>query len=648
MALRPRTILMGSNSNNNWTVPHQDSYAGDLDATQGGSYSVDITVTASDDSDEDDEIDVSDGETDGAPEHQAEDEEDTDEDDEIDVSDRGTDVTLEHPVEDPEQLRHRAHLTSQLADQNSSEQEPDDPVVAFDNAVLDVADRSLDAAGINATTAPIEPPYLYAFLLHDVWGFNSRLKLRRHLEAHPSIAERLGMEELPSSSALYRRAQKLEDEDVTDALQEASERAVHAVWRNGYNIPESVLKHWDLDAATALDEYAVSEATRRTAIRNWVELLLGDAADALTFHRASNAAYSIKEYLGVMAHSALQNIGITAVQDTAGWLYNSDDFPGGDSLIKQVKDDDLDLADIETQFAAANAAVFERADALGFFGEPLDFAYDTVDVTWWGYPTGATVGKRRPATDATPDWVYCVLIAVTTDARLCFGVNLVKSKDLYDRALDDQLQTATTYADIRHLYADKEFYDGGVIETLRRHIGDGWVIKAQRRDRVKEFIGDLLENEPGYRESLPVTSATPNPSAFAVPNDASGQQMLAQFSGETSKGGGDGATDTHTVYLTDRDAENLTAEELDDRYDQRWSVETAMRQYRHDMHPVCHSGDVKIRVYCANTAMLFLNWHALINKSLSPELNLPLTVTHQELLTAIRDVAFSDTDSQAT
>jgi hypothetical protein len=621
MPLRPRTLLMGSNLDNDWTVPHQDSYTSDLDPGRDGSYSVDITVTASDDSDEDDEIDV---------------------------SDRGTDVTLAHPVEDPAELRHRAHLTSQFAARNSSEQEPDEPAVAFDEAVLDVADRSLDAAGINATTAPVEPPYLYAFLLHDAWGLGSRLELRRHLEAHPSIADRLGMPELPSSSAMYRRAQSLDDEALADALQEASEHAVHAVWRNGYHVPESVLAHWDLDGATVIDEYAVSEATRRTAIRNWVELLLGDAGDALTFHRASNAVFSLEEYLGVLAHSALQNIGLTAVPDTAGWLYNFDDFPSGDSLIKQIKDDELDLADIEAQFAAANAAVFERADALGLFDEPLDLAYDTVDITWWGYPTGATVGKRRPATDATPDWVYCVLIAVTTDARLCFGVDLVKSKDLYDRALDDQLRTATAYADIRHLYADKEFYDGAVIETLRRHIGDGWVIKAQRRDRVKEFIGDLIEGEPGYRESLPVTSATPNPSAFAVPDDASGQQTLAQFNGETSKGGGDGATDTHTVYLTDRDSSGLTADLLDDRYDQRWSIETAMRQYQHDLHPVCDSGNVKIRVYCANTAMLFLNWHALINRTLSPELNLPLTVTHQELLTAIRDVAFSDADSQTT
>lgn len=605
---------MTDDASNQTSVTHADAYTSDLDNERNGSYSVDITVRCAGEN------------TEGT-----------------DIAQRGTDIAVEHPVEDVQELRHRRHITAQLAVRDESSRQAASPA-AFDNAVLDVADRALNTVGIDVTAAPIEQSYLYALLLHEAWGFNSLLALIRHLNDHQNVAGRIGMSDLPSDSTFYTRAATLTDEGLMNDLTNAGEAAVHAVWRNCGALPGTVMEYWELDTTTDFTGYPISADTRRAAIRNWVELLLTEAAEILTFDRAANASYTMEQFIGVFAHSALQNIGLTAVPNTAAWLYDAEQLATGESLLKHIKADSLTLDDIDSQFAEANAAVLQRGGQLGLFDDPLDLAFDTVDITWWGDPLNETVGKRRSETDATPDWVYGVLIAINKDARVCFGVDLVKSKDLHDNVLDNLLATATTHGQIQHVFADKEFYEGSVIETLRKHIGDGWVIKAQQRHQIEELIRNTPKDDRGFRREIPVTSATPAPNAFAIPKRLHGQQTLVHFT-ESNEETAESSANTHTAYLTDMDDTTASAELIKFRYNDRWSIETAMRQYQHDFHPTCRSGNVKIRVYCAKLAMLFFNWHALINRALSPQYNLPLTVTHHELLTAIRDVAFTSVDN---
>lgn len=591
-------------------INHTDASVHDQCGKEDGEYSVDISMSVDSKSPAEEEL-----------------------------SSRGSDIEVTHPVSEQSELRRRKHITAQLAARNATEDAEPSPE-RFDNVVLGYADWAFDAAGVDPATAPVELPYLKAFFLHKAWKFNGVTALYDHLEAYEVIAERIGMSELDSLSTFYRRADELEEEGLITDVENASERAVYAAWRNAPPLPDRVMDAWELDPTVDFAQYPVSTKTRRAAIRNWVDILLTDAAEALTFDRADNKSYSIEQYIGLFAHSALQNIGISAVLNTASWLYDADHVPTGDSLLKQIKSDSLRLDEIEAQFAEANAAVFRRCDTLGLFDDSLDLAFDTVDITWWGDPLEATVGKRREATDATPDWVHGVLTSINKDARLCFGVQLVKSKDLHDSALDALLETATTHAHVRHLFADAEFYDGSVIEVLRKHIDAGWVIKAQETGPIEDLIRASPEDNPVIYEDVDVTSATPSPNVFTIPKRLHRQQTLFNFSVENATVASDGNLGTHNAYVSDLDDKSATAELIKFRYDDRWSVETAMRQYQHDLHPVCRTDNVKVRIYCANIAMLFFNWHALINRALSPEYNLPLTVTHHELLTAIRDVAF--------
>lgn len=624
-------------------IEHDDAYANDFDDGPPETDSVDLHTTIADD---------------GSP-----------------VPGQGTDAFLEHPVGDVSELRHRKHLTAQLAARDDTDLDDDDVPVAFDHAVLDAADTALeDDAGLDIASAPVEPAYLYALLLNTAWGFNSIPALFRHLDEHQEIAERIGLTPLPSTSTVYRRITTLNDAGLLPTIREASEHAVHAAWRNSRPIPDAVRDEWVIPDITDDDKYPIAGETRREAIRNWVLVLLDDAVEAFTFERGENASIEIDEFLGACAHSALQNIGLSNGPLTAAWLESIDDMPSGNGLFRYIHSDGeaaVNITEIEAQFRAANEAVLERAEEYGLLDEPMDLPFDTTDKTFWAPPSDNTIGKYRPGTDATPKWRFGLLLSVNDEARFCLGVQLVGSKDRHATVLDELLATATTYMDIELVMADKEFYDGKIVDTLRRHVGPRWVIKAKLTSRIKSLLGTMPEGEQTLIENVSVTSASQPVNVVGIPKRSTGQtasrgmdqSALTDFrepssTAEASASGvatgeeqgdvdiatdtgdhnGGSGTATGDAWITGFGEKDLP-ESVGSSYDDRWGAETLMRQFKNELHPVCQSRDPNVRVFLANVSVLFINWHALINRVPSPVYNVLLTVTYHEVLTAIRAVA---------
>ncbi|WP_254863132.1 transposase [Halovivax gelatinilyticus] len=558
------------------------------------------------------------------------------------IEERGADVTVSHPVADPAELRRRAHITAQLAIYNRDLWDVERSPEAFDTAVIDVAERVFEAFEIDVGTLPIERPYTYAILVHDVWKIDSMPGLRQYLQDHPSTANRIGLAEVPSTASFYRRRNLLREARLRSVFAAVSECIVHAIWRSGHPLPEEIIDRWELDTTPVVTEFDISPETRDEALRNWARELLADASTALSFNRdSSRVSYSIEQYIGLLAHSTLQQVGLTRAQNTAGWVFGDAVVPGGDGLLKHITA--LDLDKIESQFATAHSQVFDRFAARGLFDDPIDLAFDTTEIIWWGDEMDATIGKRRPEKDATPKWVFALLVGFNSDVRVNFGAVHVRSKDRHASVLEELLSTATANAEPRYAFCDKEFYDGSVIEALRTGLGKQWVIKAQNYDSIEDFIKKTPSDEPGFIKEIEATSAKPRPNAFAIPKKLHRQQTLINFRTTDQVLDPDGSASTHTVYLTDMDDVETTPEVIKFRYDYRWNVETANRQFKRVL-PNTASQNVRARIYCANIATLFINWHSLINRTLSPTYNLPLTVTRNELLTAIRDVAFTETE----
>lgn len=509
---------------------------------------------------------------------------------------------------------------------------------AFDTAVVTVADRALAESGVDIDNVEIERRCVYALVLHDAWQFNSIPALIQHLSEVNSVADQLGFQSIPHKNWFYKRMKQCEIAE--NAVTEAAKRAVFAVWRNGYVVPDEVMTTWGLEDTAVTADYSVSQATRRRALKNWGRTLLSDAEAALTFNRAQNAQYSLTQFLGLCAHSALQNVGLTSSPNTAHWLYDSGTVPDGSGLLKHIQS--LSVDEIESQFADVHRQVFQRYRRHGLFDASIDVAYDTVKIQSWTPFPSATIGQYKPGSDTVPKWTFVVSLSVTKESRVCFGVTLVTDKSQYDTAVTQLLNQTPEYVDIGYAIADKEFYRGSVIDTLRRRVDQRWFIKAQERKPILELAKAAEKGQSAFRRNVDATSATPCPNAVAVPNTSDETQALASFPDLVA----DGNTSYHTVYLTGLPEHRVTPELVDETYGNRWSIETAMRQFQHGMLPCCGSRKSPVRLYLANVAMLFFNWHALINRVPSPQYALPLDVTHHELLTAIRHVAFTDSQRQ--
>jgi hypothetical protein len=626
------------------TIEHQDNFRSDLG--KESSYSVDVTITMNDDDDE-------------MPEASDGGDNDTASDDPIDA---GT-VTLTHPVADTQDLKDRAYLNAQLAAHNHTASEQDSLAPeAFNAKLLHVADRALASVGVNVTDAPVKPLYVYAYLLHEAWGWDSTKTLHEELEGQPQTLARTGTDELCSLTTLYRRVNEMEEAGLTELISRAADHAVHAVWRE-YPLPDEVAANWELDLDMGVSESSVTRPICREAVRNWARILMTDAAKHLTFNRIGKIEYDIEQIIAAFAHSALQSIGLTNGHRTAAYLYDEDSIPSGTTVTELFRAESeyansLDKQTIEDQFEAVHCSVLDRFKANGLFGDgTVDLAGDTTDEPWWGGVNPHTIGTAFPRNDSTPVWEYAMVGTVKTDAPVCFGVSLVESKDQHPAAFNKLLDRAARYTDINYAFFDKEFYDGGVIETIHNHDCNGLIVKASNTEKIKDdVIAPTPEGESDEIEGVDVTSATPNPNVFVVPKGAdtesntrrgvARQQTLTQYNEDTN-GRDDtdssaGNVSSHIVYVSYLSVEEHDAEDINDEYGNRWAVETLIRAIKRVFLPKSGSSNERLRIYIANIAVVFYNWLSLVNNALSPQFKLPLNITGKELLTAVRDVGFRE------
>ena len=91
----------------------------------------------------------------------------------------------------------------------------------------------------------------------------------------------------------------------------------------------------------------------------------------------------------------------------------------------------------------------------------------------------------------------------------------------------------------------------------------------------------------------------------------------------------------HYVFLTDMPPGEITPSELREIYDGRWGVETFFNQHRHLCRPDTNSPDPQVRYLLANIGSIFYNIYSLINRTLSPDLGIPLSVKPNEVLLSI-------------
>ncbi|GGL64214.1 hypothetical protein [Halocalculus aciditolerans] len=613
-------------------------------------------------------------------------------------------IELTHPAPDIEALRQTTHLTGQLHQYNRDRSDREwpyanDGTTLYDLTVLDVMEKALAVEDLSPDSLDVPTRrFKVVFLKNARQPATHKGFYEYILDSDPVLTELgySGASDLPGYETLRVASEDKLPSELSDVEQNAFDaaviRAVYAVYRNGIAVPATVGDAYGFEAVTPpLSERSVRRTDKKTALRNWVRLLFEETTHPLTFHR-SRPRTDFQQYIGVFAASALYGCGVQAVADVADYNYPRDNIPKGSGIGKYIRSDALPLNDpqaalantenqtITAQFDAVHRATLQLADKRGFFAEPRSLAVDLYRIEWTGVENDVTINRPpKSENDTRSEWTYAVLGIIDTEARFTLGTRWLPDKSKYPSAVTELTPVVVDFVDVEALYADSEMVSGALIDAFRKIAGSNWAVRAPNHTVIKQLKSFTPENHTGYVPAVAwKTSPKPaavsysydssNPSLIeftardlkqADPGDIEDQTNIFDFTGTEASAedlpatlteqfddpaslSGVGDTSTHAAYLTDRSLPERSGGGIHFPYYQRWAIEETMNQISNDFMPMINSSNEKLRLYGVNISILLQNWHTLINRAPSPELALRLDVTHQELLRAIEDVAFSD------
>lgn len=558
------------------------------------------------------------------------------------VAQRGQDVKLEHPVDEVEELYHEAHLSVQLAEVHRSsdgedeEGEVDEAVSKFDESVLAVAERALHAEGVALDDGsgcealdelPEEPRRILALLLHDAWAMDSHPQLVEHLEKMEATAQRLGLRPVPDQSTFWRTHDTLRKEGYREDVRAAATRAVHAVVRSGIDAPEGAIEAHGLDFSPAVDEREVAAATRRAAIRNWVDALLDELLEPISFGRSENLRHAVEAVIAAVAQGAYAH-GLNSARPTAGWYYDMDDIPTAGQVSRLLRS--VDTQNILQMFTDINRRFIRIASDHGFFRRNYNYALDTTWITYEGERSGDDGELKRIRNPKEgPGWLFAVLCVMDVDARFALGLDLVEDKSTTTEQFRFLLRTAAQEGGVNRVHIDREFYDGDAVRMCRAVAGRNWVIRAKRQGEAAELLAETPEGESNTRTNIDFSDVNPGPNLYVCP-------VPKAYRDEGN---------THMAFLSDLDPEDTDIGEISRTYAKRWSVETLLRQLKHDVGVKTSSPYPEMRLFLLQIATLCYNIHTMMNRATSPKYGLRMNVAYYEVLLGIVDVVYSRTDA---
>ncbi|QSX01094.1 hypothetical protein [Haloterrigena alkaliphila] len=615
-------------------------------------------------------------------------------------------IELIHPAPDIETLFQTTHLTAQLHLYNRDQQDRDwpfanDGATLYDLAILNVMDKVLDVEELSPASLDIPTRRFKVVFLKRARQPATHKGFYEYINGLEPVLTRLGYRsasDLPGSETLRLASKENVPKELDDSEQDAFDaavvRAIYAVYRNGIEVPSSVSATYGFDAVTPpLYERAVPRTEKQTALRNWVQLLVDETVEPLTFYR-SQPRTDFQQYIGLFAASALYGCGVQTVTNVSDYNYTREVIPKGSGIGKYIRDDDLPLNGaqvalentekqaITEQFDAVHRATLGLAERFGFFQSPRSLAVDLYRIEWNGAENDVTINRPpKSENDNRSQWTYAVLGIIDTEARFTLGTRWLPDKSTYPRVITELAPIVNDFVAVEALYADSELISGALIDAFRGIAGSDWVVRAPNQKVIKLLKRYTPENHTGYVPTVSWKTSS-KPSAVSYPYNSSNPSLIEFTAQELKRAdpvnteeqtkfsdftdaekssaslpstlweqfddpeslSGVGNASTHTAYLTDRSLPDRSGSGIHFPYYQRWAIEESINQISNDFMPVINSSNEKLRLYGVNVAILFQNWHTLINRALSPELGLRRTVTHPELLMAIQDVAFNDTN----
>ena len=552
----------------------------------------------------------------------------------------GWNIDLEHPVSDVSELQRRAHLAVQIGRANrkatvsascDGEQLPHEIAKVFDTAVLDVANTALAVEDTSFADLPVEPRHVKAVMLLDSWGANSRREIVEHLDEHEDITTRIGYDTAPSNSTVARAATALEAVGHRDTIRAAATRSVHAVKRAGVQLPDGVATAYGLGVPPIIDEALIEPATRRAALRNWASTVLDEVLAPITFDRAENTRFSVREIIAAIAQAALVNGGVRAGPAIAEWYYDESDIPPANRVSTLLAG--LTRDDIGKMFTLATERFLDMVGELGFFDEERDIACDPTWVTWWGEDDSDDPNSkllRNPEEcESGCGWCFSTVSLTDIDARFAVGIDIAGDKTERSAQFRRLMRPIKQRDSVGRVHIDREFFSAPAVRTCRAIADDNWVIRAKQLSdgEVAEIIDATPVDEPRFQPNVKFggLSVSPNLYVHPVPEELQARYQMAP----------------QIAFLTDLSPEDCDMADLFETYQYRWSAETYIRQLKHDYTPNSQSPNHNTRLFLFHLGTLLYNIHTLINRAMSPQYALRLDATYYDVLLGVVDSTFT-------
>lgn len=511
------------------------------------------------------------------------------------------------------------------------------------------------------------------------------------------------LSQVPDYDKYQREFRSFRDSDQVDmdAFDAAVTRAVYAVYRAGIRPAAVVTEAYDFGAVEPpLDMTAVSRETEKEELREWVRILLEATIEPLTFGREDDQTkHEMQSFIGAFAASALFGSGLGDLKDVCDWNYPRENIPGGSWPQNYISgrlhtDENLSQFDsassgdptptIDDQFNAVHGRTLELAKQLGFWSksDPLDIGADMFRVDWTGDSLETTVGRPPKADNeaVTQQWTFLLAGGIDRDSRILLGGRLIEAMSDYPDKLEKILSNISRTVNIGTLLLDAETVGGDLLETATNFAGNDCIISAPSHTIIKGLVRLTPDNHMGVARNVK-WNTTNRPNVVTYPTDSVVQktieinprnvltekirdeddgdhidfpydppaqttlspetdiQNLSEAFDNPSAQPGIGEEKDISAYLTYRPLPERSASGVRSDYIQRWSIEKTVSQIKNNFMAEINSSDSNIRLYSLHIAILFFNWHTIINRCLSPK-GVPLHITHQQLLQAIQEVVF--------
>jgi hypothetical protein len=548
----------------------------------------------------------------------------------------------------------------------------------------------------------VHPKYISAITLQEIYDFGNT-RLEEHLDEDDITGIPDDIADLAvDDSTISRKRKELKQSNgcILPKIKELSARIVFILYTEGENLPAEVLETYGLGDPPTLDKPQVDTETRHEAVRNWAEIFVNEFISPLTFNR-TDPQYDYKRYIGLCAHSALQEISPSDVANTASYLYEPSNIPSGSSLTTNITDiaaendekylpkeliEKLDSGDnlldenssgnerldnylpkeLVNQFAECYQNFFEYASDMGVIQDKKRIAVDNTRA-----PTTSKGGKdsplvagsgsgRKPAKYGKHAWMYQFVAIADAESPFIWNVSPIYNTSELSIRMAKQMNTLSklTDIDLDILVVDREYYQGDIVKVGREYFDDDWAIFAKGVGDVEDLLEGVQQGEI-QTGKIDFASMDNPPHAFVYPNtNKSVEELDVQITlDQIEIQDGETVIDpennplyyrvtleddvdhkTHTGYLTDIEISEQNVRKIQSSYRRRKLIEPIFAQLKDTMMPYCESSDPAVRYYFMALGGLFYNMHALVTRSLSPEHGIPLDISGKELLSAIRDV----------